>query len=140
SCTWSTTTGIILESHLDEDSDGFVPRVAYQYSVEGERYMNARLYFHTCNSDSERGAEKHLFSYPLGKPVKIFYNTKNPSDSVLDRKMPMWLPLFWLFSTVFFILVGIESLRSDDQFFPMGQQPAAEQDGGEQSATRTESQ
>jgi len=112
---WLTTTGTILESRLDEDSDGYVPRVAYEYAVDGERYTNDRLYFHTCNSDSERAAGKHLSGYPVGERVNVYYNCRHPSDSVLDRNMPIWLPLFWLFFTLFFILAGIAFLGSEDQ-------------------------
>ena len=109
------TAGIILESCLDEDSDGYVPRVAYEYAVEGERYTNDRLYFHTCNGDSEQAAVKHISAYPVGERVNVYFNVRNPRDSVLDRHMPVWLPIFWLFFALFFILVGIAFLRSDDQ-------------------------
>lgn len=111
---WPTTTGTILESSLDEDSDGYAPHVAYAYAVAGKRYTNDRIYFHTSQSGTKHAAQKHLSAYPMGTRVDVYFNPQNPHDSVLNRHMPIWLPVFWLFFALFLVLVGI-LLLSDDQ-------------------------
>jgi Protein of unknown function (DUF3592) len=108
---WLQTTGEMLESNVEEDSDGWRPRVRYSYVVQGKRYANERLYFHLSNSSTERAATKHLSPYPVGKTVPVYYNPRHPEDAVLDRRMPFWLPLFWLFFASFMLAIGVKMWR-----------------------------
>ncbi len=108
---WSTTTGEILESNLEEDSDGWGPHVRYLYAVEGKRYANDRLYVYLSNRSTEQDAKRHLSPYPVGKTVTIYYNPAKPEEAVLDRRVPLWRPLFWLFFTSFLLVVGAEILN-----------------------------
>lgn len=101
---WPTTTGEILESNLEEDSDGWGPYVRYAYAVKG---TNDRLYFYLSNRSSEQDAKKHLSPYPIGKAVTIYYNPQKPEEAVLDRRMPLWWPLFWFCFTSFLLVVGV---------------------------------
>ncbi len=110
---WPATTGKVLESHYDEDSDGCMPHVRYAYTVDGAHYTNNRLYFHTCNRSTKQDTRKHLSPYPVGKAVSIYYNPSKPVDAVLDRHIPLWHPLFWLFFASIFIVVGVALLRDE---------------------------
>ena len=112
---WPRAAGTILESCLDENSDGYIPHVSYEYAMKGQRYTSDRLYFHNCNGGSEQAATKHIAAYPVGKRVSVYFDVRNPGDSVLDRHMPVWRPIFWLFFHYFFIYMGTMFLRSDDQ-------------------------
>jgi Protein of unknown function (DUF3592) len=105
---WPTTTGKILESNLDGDSDGWFPHVRYAYTVNKKYYMHDRLYFYDNNSSSKREALRHLSPYPIGQTVTIYYNPRKPEDSVLDRRIPLWMSLFWLFFAGFWIFVGVK--------------------------------
>ena len=104
---WPTTPGEILESHLEEDSDGWCPNVRYVYVVNRKRHLTGRLYFFLSNSSTEREAGKHISPYPVGKSVTVYYNPRKPEDAVLDRRMPLWWPLFWLFFSLFMLVVGV---------------------------------
>ncbi len=108
---WATTRGEILESNIEEDSDGWAPHVRYAYDVERKHYVNDRLYFHLSNRSTERDARKHLSPYPVGKTVTVYYNPRKPEEAVLDRQMPLWLPLFWLFFASFMLVVGVAMWR-----------------------------
>lgn len=109
---WPTAIGEILESNIKEDSDGWVPYVRYRYTVEGKHYQNHRLYFHQSNSTSnERGAMQHLSPYPIGKKVSVYYNPRKPENAVLDRRMPIWLPLFFLVFAIFNLACGVAMWR-----------------------------
>lgn len=110
---WSTTTGVILESNLEEDSDGWYPNVRYEYAVQRKRYANDQLYFYAVNgSTNKRDAKKHLTPYPVGKTVTIYYNPTKPEESVLDRQVPLWRHFFWLFFTLFLLIAGVAMLLS----------------------------
>ena len=108
---WPTTQAEILQSGFEEDADGFAPRVEYTYEVNGMRYFGDRLYFHTVNRTTDAEARKHLEPYPVGSRVPLHYNPRNPSDSVLNCRMPLWLPIFWICFSVFMILVGFDLIR-----------------------------
>jgi len=110
---WSSTPGEVLESNIEEDSDGWAPRVRYSFEVMGRRYTNDRLYFHIPpRTLYERGAEAHLVPYPVGKQIDVYYNPQNPQDAVLDRRMPFWLPVFWVCFTALLLGIGLECWNS----------------------------
>lgn len=108
---WPATRGEILESGIEEDSDGWAPHVRYAYAVGGKHYANERLYFHLATRSTEHDARRHLTPYPVGKTVSIYYNPLKPEDAVLDTRMPLWLPLFWLIFTTLMLVVGVEMWR-----------------------------
>ncbi|MEA5479118.1 DUF3592 domain-containing protein [Pseudanabaena galeata UHCC 0370] len=109
---WSTTTGEILASNIEEDSDGWYPHVRYEYTVERKRYASERLYFYAVNGSTKRDANKHLSSYPVGKTITIYYNPMKPEEAVLDRNVPLWRHFFWLFFASFLLVVGATMLLS----------------------------
>jgi hypothetical protein len=109
---WLTTTGEILESNLEQDSDGWCPNVRYVYAVDRKHYANGRLYFFLSNGSTQRDAKKHLLPYPVGKTVSVYYNPRKPEDAVLDRRMSLWRPLFWLFFASFMLIAGVALWRN----------------------------
>ena len=108
---WPKTTGEVLESQLEEDADGWGPYVRYGYSVKEKHYVNDRLYFYLSNRSTEHEARKHLLPYPVGKVVTIYYNPRSPANAVLDRRMPLWRPLFWLFFASFWLVAAAAMLH-----------------------------
>jgi len=108
---WPTTQAEILQSDLEEDADGFAPRVEYSYEVNGIRYLGERLDFHTVNRTTDTEARKHLEPYPVRSIIPLYYNPQNPSDSVLNCRMSLWQPIFWICFRIFMILVGLDLLR-----------------------------
>ena len=109
---WPTATGEILESRLEEDSDGWGPRVRYEYTVESKRYSSDRLYFYVNNSGTAQNAKKHISPYPVGKKIMVYYNPHRREDAVLDRRVPLWRPLFFVLFTAFFLIAGVEMISS----------------------------
>lgn len=109
---WSTTTGEVLESNLEEDSDGWCPHVRYEYTVERKRYVSERLYFYSVNGSTKRDANKHLSPYAVGKTVTIYYDPVKPEEAVLNKHIPLWQHFFWLFFASFLLVVGAMMLLS----------------------------
>lgn len=103
---WPTTAGEILDSGLDEDSDGWGPRVRYAYIVKEKRYTSDRLYFYLSTQSSAKDARKHLSPYPVGKAVTVYYDPREPQQAVLDRRVPLWWSLFFVLFSAFWFVVG----------------------------------
>jgi Protein of unknown function (DUF3592) len=107
---WSKTTGEVLESNLEEDSDGWYPHVRYEYTVGRKRYASERLYFYAVNGSTKRDAKKHLSPYAVGKTVPIYYDPVKPEEAVLNRHVPLWRHFFLLFFASFLLIVGATML------------------------------
>ncbi len=108
---WLTTQGEILQSNIQEDSDGWIPHIRYRYTVDQQDYTGKQIGFYTPNSGTEGYAKQQLASYPAGKIARVCYNPSNPQDAVLDRKIPLWRPIFWFFFTLFFGMGGVQMWR-----------------------------
>jgi hypothetical protein len=111
---WQSTTAKILQSDLDEDSDGWFPKIKYEYSVQGRIYTSERLYFFVSNGDRKGVALRGLAPYPIGKTVIAYYDPANPADSVLDRHVPLWRTVFWLCFTAFLLFASANLWMADE--------------------------
>lgn len=91
---WLSTTGTVLTSRLEEweSSPGEIidyPVVTYSYQVNGQAYEGKRI---TPNVESGgSGSAKVIARYLVGSSVQVFYNPKDPSAAVLEKKLPtLW--------------------------------------------------
>jgi hypothetical protein len=93
---WPTTIGTILISTLESRRTNSgrhtqYPVVLYSYQANGRSYKG------NCIAPGPEvggtGAPKRLAEYETGTQVTVFYNPNNPSDAVLETKVPS---LFWL--------------------------------------------
>lgn len=110
---WPTAKGTIRESRIEERTGSINPGyfdliVFYTYIVKWREYKSDRLYFYDYQPKQWRhNAEKDLLLYPVGKIVTVYYNPRKPSDAVLDRNIPVWMTIFWLFFTSFLLVAGV---------------------------------
>lgn len=86
---WPRTSGIIVESYLEEQFHAeerwlFVPRVRYHYVVRGNEYESTTITFPTWGSTSRHRAETTLAQYPVTAAVSVSYLPENPVISVLE--------------------------------------------------------
>jgi len=110
---WPTTKAEILQSRVEQDSDGWIPYVSYRYTVDQQDFEGARIGVYTANTSTESSAKRQLINYPSGKTVRVFYNPRNPKEAVLDIKMSLWLKVFWLALTAFFLVAGVQMWRGE---------------------------
>jgi hypothetical protein len=83
---WFTTNGQVVYSSIHQESDGpyFVPVVKYRYRVEGQEYESSRIRFTWSGESTYRWTTSEVVNkYPVSKTVRVYYNPKNPSVSVL---------------------------------------------------------
>jgi hypothetical protein len=85
---WSQTTGTISRAFVLVETDpegnkGFTPSIEFEYVVEGNRYKGSRLRYGQVGSSNRERAERTIAGYPVGTSVSVFFDPRNPKDSVL---------------------------------------------------------
>lgn len=93
---WPTTSGTILVSRLESrrtnnGRHAQYPVVLYSYQAGGRSYEGSRIA--PGPEVGGTGAPKRLANYETGSQVTVYYNPKDPSDAVLETRVPS---LFWL--------------------------------------------
>ena len=107
---WPTVIGEVITSHArgkwdsSSGSDGgteisymYSPEIIYSYTVDGRIYEGDRSHQFKVSSSSRSWAEKSASKLPAGSEVEVFYNPRNPSNSML-RRAALKLPWFILCS------------------------------------------
>ena len=115
--TWHTTTGRVLESSavwetVEENSRIFVPRVIYEYQVNGRPYRSDRIFLqpHT-NDDASATAAR----FPAGSQVPVYYNPADPAQARLVRNVPsaqLYIGLIALLLALAIMMCGLYWLTS----------------------------
>jgi hypothetical protein len=93
---WPTAQGEIIDARAVRMSDGESNKVlgevvTYRYHVAGQLYSNNRLRFGVeptptsivPASDNPYATSSIAARYPRGKPVRVYYNPRQPENSVL---------------------------------------------------------
>jgi len=89
--TWLSTTGTILMSSVQwkrtGNSSSTYPVVVYQYEVNGQRYQSQRIKAgeQFLNVRVMGQADATVNRYSIGATVTVYYDPKNPAESVLER-------------------------------------------------------
>ena len=84
---WPSTDGKVVSSEVKRvklRSPMYRPKVEYEYSIKGKTYSAERLSFSEFNLFYD-AAQRIVAQYPLGESVTVFYNPRNPNDSVLIK-------------------------------------------------------
>lgn len=91
---WPTAAGGILSSevviHRSHNTQGhtsvnYVPKVTYEYQVNGQKYMGDGIGFGTATFGKKK-ADEIAAKYPQGAPVTVYYDPANPSKAVLETR------------------------------------------------------
>lgn len=78
----------------------FWAEVKYRYRVEGKDFFSERIRFGETVSDLPESAELDVANYPVGKTVAVFFDEKNPTESVLENTI----------QSGSFVLIGLGAL------------------------------
>lgn len=94
---WKSVEGEIIEASFWETSTGsrkaqtartYAPQWRYRYEVDGSRYTSSRIRAgelvrsYPTEEEARRAARAR---YPVGMPVRVFYDPADPSSAVLVR-------------------------------------------------------
>ncbi len=106
---WPTTTGRIIRSEVRR-SNGFWPKILYEYTVNNKQYISDHIYLGASAggyfSSAREKAEKIVAKYHSGE-VKVTYNPQKPRVSFLERaekctspSVTRWLGIFLLLYSI----------------------------------------
>jgi hypothetical protein len=79
---WPATEGRLLVSRVERHLEFTVPRLTYEYQVEGERYLGHRFSFKDTEILFPMDFE---IAYPEGETTRVFFWPAHPSISTLER-------------------------------------------------------
>jgi len=83
---WPNVEGIVLETEL-QAKRSFVPKVTYQYSVNGNTYADKKELFSPQFGGKDtrlQTSQKILARYEKGGPITVYYNPQNPAESAVE--------------------------------------------------------
>ena len=91
---WASTLGTITKTRMHQEvsyetgNTLYYPEIAYEYEYLGMIYTGNRINFGGSSGNSNyRKSEEVLAQYPLNKTVTVYYDSHNPEEAVLERKM-----------------------------------------------------
>jgi hypothetical protein len=87
SAKWPRTEGKILASSvetIDGEYPSYVPRVEYEYVVDGRNYRSRKLRCSFWSSSFKSRARRIAAAYRPGDPVAVWYDPEKPSRAVLQ--------------------------------------------------------
>jgi hypothetical protein len=110
---WPKVKGTILSSEVVEDRVrsttgraviAYIPDIAYQYSVNLEKYSGTRVVFGSVNY-SYILASQICARFAAGTQADVYYNPEKPTDAVLAPKSREGLRS--VIPGIFFIFTGV---------------------------------
>ena len=89
---WPTAPGHVVSVRMDErggvHADRFQPQVTYSYKVGGRTYVSTQLSLSGPVEVSDDGEAVHyLQRYIPSAPVTVYYNARQPADSVTEHTL-----------------------------------------------------
>ncbi|MFM7253351.1 MAG: DUF3592 domain-containing protein [Ilumatobacteraceae bacterium] len=73
------TSGTVISSTVQVPAQ--VPLVIYSYTVDGTVFLGQRIRQH---DDIAETAATTVARYPSGAPIVVYYDPRNPADSLLE--------------------------------------------------------
>lgn len=112
---WSVVSGEITQSEVKVSPSRigsyYTPRVSYQYRVNGVTYSGWRLVFGDASLKREASARRRAESFQVGNQVKVYYNPREPSQSVLEPGVGFWTLFPALMGGLVFVILAIATLH-----------------------------
>jgi hypothetical protein len=88
SAQWPQAKGVITVSRLEvsyyRQRKAFRALIQYRYRVGDTSYSSAQLSFNKYHAAPSAAWQGVLDTYPVGKPVDVFYDPQNPAFAILE--------------------------------------------------------
>jgi len=84
----------------------YLPRIHYEYEVDGRTYQSKRFNYFGKGYDSTQDAQEIVDRYPVGSIQSAYYNPGNPSEAVLHKSMSASTDWAAIFIPTLFVVVG----------------------------------
>lgn len=128
---WPALKGIVTESSVITKSYGnpntrtmYAPQVNVRYQFEGQSYSCQTLYFGYGTTSNRGSIEADLATFRPGQDATVYYNPRDPSESVLS---PGFKGANFTFIIVGTVLLGFGLLIGVPYFFSRPEQNEEEE-------------
>lgn len=103
SASWPTTAGVVEKSYSVVQRRTQYFHIVYSYEVSAVPYRSDRVAF---GSHSPQAGRRWLREYPVGAPVKVYFDPRDPATSVLE---PRWIEGNWVMPSfgALFLTAGV---------------------------------
>jgi hypothetical protein len=81
---WARSSGVILATQITNSHEGYVPRIEYEYTFDGTRFVCGKFRSVIMTSSSRNPSKRVIERYPIGASVTVYVNPNNPADAVLE--------------------------------------------------------
>jgi hypothetical protein len=116
---WPTTTGKVISADIkkgtsSKGSPKYSPEITYYYQIGTEEYQSNR-YSSTTARGSSQWAGRVVSNYETNGAVKVHYNPKKHSDSVLEPGLQSdnwWMTLLSTFFIVVVLMAFIKQIKN----------------------------
>ncbi len=112
---WSLTHGKVVVSKIQSEISGgksmYFADIHYDYTVDGKDYRNSGVSVASegTSTSSKRSVTRTIRKYPEDSEVKVYYNPKNPQESVLETGLDFTTMLLcklpWLFVGIGILMI-----------------------------------
>jgi hypothetical protein len=110
---WPATASRVTETRMDEivASKGgttYIPRVVYEYTVDGRTHRSQQPYLGgDVGFSFRRNADRRLKALADAAAVQVFYDPADPSRAVIQRAAPVMRRNNVLLGILVVVLIGI---------------------------------
>ena len=115
SAAWPQVKGNVLASSVVESHSqsgtSYRAEVKYEYAVDGVHYTSDRIKF-GWQKTRKRATKATAERYPAGSSVRVYYNPRKPSSSVLERETDRGSNISAVLFALLFVGGGIYMLLS----------------------------
>ena len=107
---WKKCNAIVQSSEIinretknEEDDVTFKPYITYKYTIDENDFIGDILKFGKIETGNNSRENYYLKKYPVDKCIIIYYNSSNPSESVIEPGLSgdsYFLPIFGLIFSI----------------------------------------
>ena len=83
SVSWDKVIGTVTTSSFDRDGVIYIPKIIYQYSINGHEYLNDTYTYLGTASLSKANAIKTAQAYPVNSELQLYVDSNNYQNSVI---------------------------------------------------------
>jgi hypothetical protein len=111
--TWSSTASRVVEARMDEivatkGGTTYIPRVVYDYTVDGRALRGQRPHFgDPVGFSFRRNADRRLKALADAAAVQIYYDPADPTRAVIERGAPILRRHGVLLAILVIVLLGL---------------------------------
>ena len=115
---WPSISGKVLSAHVTRSPGArirFYAIVTYEYGIGGHRYVNDRQRGRWGQPiyNLQGNAEYAIWDYKPDKPVLVFYDPKNPADTLLEPGLTLGNAIIAILGIMFLGISSIITIETD---------------------------